>query len=274
MTYSIMTGGISTGAKLLASAAVALALSAPAYADAHSGAFLDAEFDAAENLNASELVGMRVYASEADMANNVLPPESEREWEDIGEIREIVLTRSGEVASVIVDVGGFLGIGEREVAIDMSQLRFLAEEGDSDDFFLVVQASVAGVEEAPEYRANARKNMATTADADDRMMLTAPDVTRDGYEPAEVEQLTSEMLTGARVYGSGDEDIGEIGSILLSDDGTIDRVVIDVGGFLGIGEHEVAVTLSELTILQNDGDVRVFIDATQETLEAQPEYEG
>lgn len=274
MTSSMLNGGLSAGAKMLGGAAIALALSTAAYADAHSGAFMDMEFNAAENLNASELIGMRVYASEADIANNVLPPESERDWEDIGEIHEVVLTRGGEVASVIVDVGGFLGIGEREVAIDMSQLQFLAEEDDSDDFFLVIQASVAGVEEAPEYRADARIDMETEAEADDRMMLTAPDVNRDGYETAEMEQLTSEMLTGARVYGSGDEDIGEIGTILLSDDGSIDRVIIDVGGFLGIGEREVAVTLNELTILQNDGDVRVYIDATQEALEAQPEYEG
>ncbi|MEJ6395981.1 PRC-barrel domain-containing protein [Gymnodinialimonas sp. 2305UL16-5] len=265
-----------TGMRLLASAATALALATPVYAQDHNGAFMDMTFDAAENLNASEIIGMRVYASEADIANEALPPEGERDWNDIGEIHEIVLTRSGEVASVIVDVGGFLGIGEREVAIDMSQLQILSEE-DSDDFFLVLEASLAGVEEAPEYNARIDDMEAETeldADADGRAMLTAPDVTRDGYEPAEVEQLTSEMLTGARVYGSGDEDVGEVGSLLLSDDGTIDQLIIDVGGFLGIGEHEVAVTLDELTILQSEGDVRVYIDATQETLEQQPAYDG
>lgn len=57
-------------------------------------------------------------------------------------------------------------------------------------------------------------------------------------------------LTGARVYGSGDEDVGEIGELLLTDDGKLDRAVIDVGGFIGIGEKPVAVNLDELTIMQ------------------------
>ncbi|MEX3013954.1 PRC-barrel domain-containing protein [Gymnodinialimonas hymeniacidonis] len=261
---------------LLASAATALALATTAYADGHTSAFSDMEFDAEVNLNASELIGSRVYVSEMDMSDGMLPPESEREWDDIGEIHEIVLTRAGEVGSVIVDVGGFLGIGEREVAIDMSQLQFVSDGEDADEYFIVVRASVAGVEDAPEYRGT-NVDMEADADmrdADDRMRLTAPAVTREGYEPADIEQLTSEMLTGARVYGSEDEDIGEIGELLLTDDGMIDRAVIDVGGFLGIGEHHVAVTMEELTILQSDGDVRVYIDATQEALEAQPEYEG
>lgn len=261
---------------LLASAATALALTTTAYADGHTAAFSDMEFDAEVNLNASEMIGSRVYVSEMDLSDGSLPPEGERQWDDIGEIHEIVLTRSGDVGSVIVDVGGFLGIGEREVAIDMSQLQFVSDGEDADEYFIVVRASVAGVEDAPEYRGRdvEMEADAGTQDAEGRMRLTAPAVTRDGYEPADMEQLTSEMLTGARVYGSEDEDIGEIGQLLLTDDGMIDRAVIDVGGFLGLGEHHVAVTMEELTILQNDGDVRVYIDATQEALEAQPEYEG
>jgi hypothetical protein len=91
---------------------------------------------------------------------------------------------------------------------------------------------------------------------------------------AERSALTAEMLTGARVYGVNNEDVGEIHSLLLDANGTIDRAVIDVGGFLGLGEKQVAVTFDELTILRKDGgdDVSVYIDATQEVLEAQPTY--
>ena len=61
------------------------------------------------------------------------------EWDDIGEINEIVLTRSGEVQSIIVGVGGFLGMSEKDVAINMDQLQFVTEEGGTDDFFLGVK---------------------------------------------------------------------------------------------------------------------------------------
>lgn len=258
---------------LMATAATALVLATSAFADGHTSAFTTLEFDSAVNLNASELIGMRVYASESDISGEIIAADGEREWDDIGEINEIVLTRAGEVASVIVGVGGFLSIGEKNVAIDMSQLQIVSEEGDSDDYFLVVKANVAGVEEAPSYEAS-RDNM-DDADTNEReTMLAAPAVEREGYEAVEVDQLTTEMLTGARVYGSTDEDVGEVGELLLTSDGKIDKAIIDVGGFIGIGEKPVAVSMNELTILQADGDVRVYIDSTQDALEQLPAYEG
>ena len=90
-----------------------------------------------------------------------------------------------------------------------------------------------------------------------------------------MDQLTVEDLTGARVYGINDEDIGEIDDLLLSEDGSqIDGAILGIGGFLGLGEHRIALTMEELQILRSEGDFRVYVDATQEELEAQPEYEG
>ncbi len=268
----------------LATAATALVLGTAAYADGHTAAFSDMTFDEHTNLNASELIGMRVYATEADINNETtIAADGENEWDDIGEINEIVLTRDGTVQSVIVSVGGFVGIGEKDVAIDMSQLKFVREDGETDDFFLVVNASVAGVEEAPEYQYQRRTDAVVKTDAAapmetiaDRPMLTPPSVERDGYITATIDNLTAEDLTGARVYGPKDEDVGEISEVLLSDDGTMDRVVIDVGGFLGMGERPVAVTFDELQIVRtgDGGDLKVYIDSSQEALEQQPEYEG
>ncbi len=112
--------------------------------------------------------------------------------------------------------------------------------------------------------------------AADRPMMTPPAVEREGYATAMVEDLTAEDLTGARVYGPSDEDVGEISKLLITDDGKLDRAVIDVGGFLGMGERPVAVTLDELQIVRTEdgSDLRVYIDSSQEALEQQPEYEG
>ena len=269
MSYTFRLSETSLMSGIFASAATALVMATSAFADGHTAAFMELQFDKTQNVNASDLIGARVYASEADISNDPIPADGEKEWDDIGEIDEIVLSRSGNVTSVIVGVGGFLGIGKKSVAIDMSQLQFVSDGEDADAYFLVVKASVAGVQDAPDYH-----NDAMRVDHMPRPVLVAPEVNRAGYENAEPEQLTTEALTGARVYGSDDEDIGEIGSLLLSDDGKIERAVIDVGGFLGMGEKEVAVTMQELTIIQKGGDVRVYIDSTQEALEAQPEYQG
>jgi len=98
---------------------------------------------------------------------------------------------------------------------------------------------------------------------------------RDGYTAATMDDLTTEDLTGTRVYGANDEDIGEVGELLLAD-GEISQVVIDFGGFIGIGEKEVALDMSQMTILRSDdlGDFRVYVDLTEEELDAMPEYDG
>ncbi len=268
--------------------AAALVLSTAAYADTNMATFQDTEFDAETHLNASEFIGMRVYASEAQIEGTVAEG-GETEWDDIGEINELVLNRDGQVQNVIVGVGGFLGMGEKDVAMAMDQIKFIPEEGDSGEFFLVVNANAAGVEEAPAYErvsmtggwsdnaeANEMETDAEMAATDaEREMLETPSVERDGYTTVEVNDLSAEDLTGARVYGSNDEDVGEIGELLLTDDGKMDRAVIDVGGFLGLGEKAVAVTFEELQIKRSDdGAVRVYIDSTQERLEQQPTYEG
>jgi hypothetical protein len=55
-------------------------------------------------------------------------------------------------------------------------------------------------------------------------------------------------LIGATVYGSDNASIGEITDILISNDGKVLGAVIGVGGFLGVGEKNVAIPLDALTI--------------------------
>lgn len=251
--------------------AIALALGTSAMAEGHTAMFSDAPFNSATELLASDLLGARLYATEADI-DNTMPASDEdaTEWDDIGEINEIVLTRDGKAQSVIVGVGGFLGLGEKDVSVNMSDLQFISDGEDADDYFVVIKASKAGVEDAAAYE---RADM----DAGDMNATTAmgPVVDRDGYTAAEMTDLTTETLTGARVYGVADEDVGEISKLLLTDDGKLDRAVIDVGGFLGMGERPVAVAMNELTIIraQDGDDLRVYIDSSQAALEAQPAYD-
>ena len=286
--------------RLLTTAATALVLGTSAFAESHS-AMGQYEFQAGQDFYASDLIGMRIYSSEAEVdASMEVADGAETEWDDIGEINDLIVDADGKIQAVIIGVGGFLGIGEKDVAMTMDQIKILREEGDSNDRFLVVNASQEMLENAPSYeRDMAQADMAddpTLAEtneevaegaveeapaedaemAEDRMMLTPPDVRRDGYATTMHDELNTEDLTGARVYGLNDEDVGEIGELIVDTDGQIEKAVIDVGGFLGIGEKHIAVTLDELNIQRSDdgADLRVYIDSTQEALEQQPSYEG
>jgi hypothetical protein len=53
---------------------------------------------------------------------------------------------------------------------------------------------------------------------------------------------------GKAVYGTDGESIGEINDVLVSQDGSVNAVIIGVGGFLGIGEKDVAVDMTALEL--------------------------
>ncbi|MDH2325278.1 PRC-barrel domain-containing protein [Cereibacter sp. SYSU M97828] len=109
---------------------------------------------------------------------------------------------------------------------------------------------------------------------------TNPDMattsSREGYSPVMTEAVTSENLTGANVYTAEDDDVGTVSELVLDDQGKVTQVIVDVGGFLGIGAKPVALTMTELEILQEDDgdDIRAYTTMTREELEALPEYEG
>ncbi|MFD0978187.1 PRC-barrel domain-containing protein [Tropicimonas aquimaris] len=81
---------------------------------------------------------------------------------------------------------------------------------------------------------------------------TEPMVTTPGAVIFDDGPLTAEKLDGMRVIGGDGERVGEISQILLTDDGRINRVVVDVGGFLGIGEKPVALPFSDLELVGSD----------------------
>jgi sporulation protein YlmC with PRC-barrel domain len=61
---------------------------------------------------ASKLVGVSVYNTKN---------------ERLGDINEILLDKSGRVSGVVIGVGGFLGMGERDILVGLDQLKFVDE---------------------------------------------------------------------------------------------------------------------------------------------------
>lgn len=62
----------------------------------------------------------------------------------------------------------------------------------------------------------------------------------------EQDQMIASNLMGASVRGAEDEVIGNVDDLLLDRDGRITAVVVGVGGFLGLGERNVAISAEQL----------------------------
>ncbi len=71
--------------------------------------------------------------------------------------------------------------------------------------------------------------------------------TSDAARPASAKgEWQASKLIHMNVYNGQNEKIGDIKELMLDKTGKIDVVAIAVGGFLGIGEHDVAVKFDQL----------------------------
>jgi sporulation protein YlmC with PRC-barrel domain len=76
-------------------------------------------------------------------------------------------------------------------------------------------------------------------------------------------------LLGAKVYNDQNQSIGKIEDIIVSPKRTVSYAIIGVGGFLGIGEHLVAIPMDQLNFVNNRFVLR---GATKDALKALPEF--
>jgi sporulation protein YlmC with PRC-barrel domain len=335
----------------------------------------------AEGHLATKIIGENVYNGTGQDA------------EKIGDVNDFVLSPDGQIEAVVVGVGGFLGIGEKNVAVNFEEMQWVDRDGDRwlvmattkeqleqlEAFdpapYELAPATVAGTDpnmpadqssdntamapatqpaegesttataeapaqpaeresstataEAPAQPAEGESTTATaeapaqpaegesstetadapaaapaegesntqtavvpvtppaegqstteTADAPADSNAAPTDTTttaaidRSQLTDVPMDQIRAEDLIGTTVYGANDENIGEIGDVVLTSDGKIDAYIIDVGGFLGMGEKEVAIGSDNLTFMSDQNDnMYLYTSFTKEQLDAAPTYD-
>jgi sporulation protein YlmC with PRC-barrel domain len=80
----------------------------------------------------------------------------------------------------------------------------------------------------------------------------------------------ADELDGEEVYGPDGEQIGEIDEVVVDSASKRALAVIGVGGFLGIGERNVAIPLSDLQVDQND---RLIANVNRDNLRQMQPYQ-
>jgi sporulation protein YlmC with PRC-barrel domain len=226
----------------------------------------------------------------------------------IGEISDLVLQGDGGTRAALVDVGGFLGVGEKTVAIPFGDIQVQAESDNPDNLVLSVAMTKEQLEQLPAFEPTDRMAGAApmtnepangemaagdpNAPAATDQMAAAPEAGIDPAAPTTIEEpamtgsvgpmdytratqdLSASQLLGTTVYGPNEDAIGEIGDVVFDTNGNMDAVVLDVGGFLGMGEKPVAVGFDRLNVRTDEsGALWVMIDASQEQLEQAPTYD-
>ena len=78
------------------------------------------------------------------------------------------------------------------------------------------------------------------------------------------------QILGKGVYNDAGDKVGEINDLIVTPAKAVSYAVVGVGGFLGMGEHQIAVPVGKL---KQEQDKIVLHGATKEALKAAPKFE-
>jgi hypothetical protein len=84
--------------------------------------------------------------------------------------------------------------------------------------------------------------------------------------------MLAQDLIGKSIVDQEGDEIAEVADLVIEPDNTVRRVLIDVGGFLGIGSRTVAIGLDQLTPSQGDED-ELVTTMTRRQIEGLPPFE-
>jgi sporulation protein YlmC with PRC-barrel domain len=81
-------------------------------------------------------------------------------------------------------------------------------------------------------------------------------------------------LIGKSVVNADNESIGDVNDLVTDQNGKIIAIVVGAGGFLGIGEKDVAIRFEDVKLARDENnDVKLIADIAKETLASAPDYE-
>jgi hypothetical protein len=126
---------------------------------------------------------------------------------------------------------------------------------------------------------NAERNQSTkpmNAQIDsNRVNLSATTTNLTFLNEQSASEWRSSNLVGAKVVGANKQNIGEINEVLIDNSGVVKAVIIGVGGFLGVGEKDVAVPFSALQVSRKLGseDIdQVTVNYSKDQLSQAPSF--
>lgn len=167
---------------------------------------------------ATDLIGREVYARRTPIA--MVEPTSNADgtrgmamivgseldtMDNVGQITDLVLSGDGTVAAVVIGIGGFLGVGERDVAITLDQVSFATRSDAGNDTLVVVNTNADMLKASPMFdrmrAAGSADGMMSTGATDgtvpaqgtERTMWNAPMIERDGYQRLEATDVSVDM---------------------------------------------------------------------------------
>ena len=115
--------------------------------------------------------------------------------------------------------------------------------------------------------------------------VVLPDATAKQNPPKPIEgqiivqdksTFLASAIIGGSVYSPSNESVGDVNDLIIKATGEVEAVVVGVGGFIGIGEKNVAIALNRFTMEPTEdlASTKLVLNATKEELEAAPSFKS
>jgi sporulation protein YlmC with PRC-barrel domain len=205
-----------------------------------------------------------------------------RQGEELGEVDDLIMSRNGKIKKVILSVGGFLGIGDRLVAVPFRSLQ-ISEKGD-----IVYNVTKQQLENHPVFNYGKeglyeyyyappppygqlgfrppRGYRWHPPYGEPYGPFPPPGRYRGEYGPWEWEYFPERLRISAILnriaLNDKGEEVGEIDDLIIDREGRVGEIILSVGGFQGIDEKLVALPFKPLKVT----DLGIVYDATKKEL--------
>ncbi len=117
----------------------------------------------AEGHLASQVIGTSVYNGPGDNA------------ESIGKVNDIVISPEGEVQALVIGVGGFLGIGQKDVAIEYGLVSWTELDANR---YMIVETDADALKILPEFDRTAFRALPADAEVGETKPATKEDLSK------------------------------------------------------------------------------------------------
>jgi sporulation protein YlmC with PRC-barrel domain len=260
----LYSGLLAGGVVAVLTAAPALAQDATTTAPAKPAAPVSTE--ASTNLGVNAVDAGKLIGEDVVDANG----------KTVGEIESVIVDPKGKVTSVVLDVSGWLE-SEKRISVPWKDLK-----ADADG---KIRSSMTKEEAqaATDYKYSTDVNRGKVLNESGQMYAadgtqeptTAETTSADASRPAALNadgSINASKVVGVNVVNNANDTVGEISEVLLDDSGKVSGVVVDVGGFLGIGTHPVKLGWNQVKMVNKDGKLQAIVNMDKNALKQMPEY--
>ena len=231
----------------------------------------------------------RIYLQEGFRASRIIDQAVKNaQGEELGEVDDLIMSRNGKIKKVVLSVGGFLGIGDRLVAVPFKSLKI----NEKDD--IVYNVTKQQLEDHPvfSYRreglygyyyqpfyplpAYGMRREYRYPPPPPYGEPYAPFPPRGKYRgefgPWEweyfPERLRISAILNRVVLNNKGEEEGEIDDLIINRIGKVEQIILSVGGFLGFDEKLVAMPFKPLKVT----DMGIVYNVSREELKNLPGF--